>query len=157
MVIVSQQVEDFVSHFSAFQARFEYEFDEGPKHLTSHMRVASRADADDRLIELAPSILRKRLKSGAKERYRQDGSIDNTVTARTYILSAVMEEPAIAYRRIKRFRDYVQANGWTPEQARAQVEITEGDWLRMTTLFTYLNSNTQLLQDYETFFQGVPK
>lgn len=149
------------NHIDGIRARFEITLTDGrtiqygPRHYVDS--IAASADI---------SQIESEVESFISDTDAEEAETDNVgiqahntasliTVARQYIKRSMAEEdPYTAYARLKTFLDYKTAQGWTNAQVKSNLSLTDAQWDLIANRWTYLNTNSTTLLDYETVRDG---
>jgi len=75
--------------------------------------------------------------------------------ARQYLKRAMREDdPIIAFSKLDKFNTFRNNQGWTAAQVKAQLNLNDDQWNKITTRYSYLLASQQVLIDYQTVVSG---
>jgi len=149
------------AHGSRFRARFAYLFADDVIVNTGPHNVVSEAAADTLMAVNEPDVLLHKQQFEADREATADDPIvaqaDATeeMVCREYLRIGMQEQdPFRAYKKLKKPIDWLIAKGWSPTEIKANLQLTDEQWDRITSRYTYLQLDPTTMVAYEAIRAG---
>lgn len=162
MPIIDRQITHSSAHSGRLRIRCTYFFSDGRESTLGPMYVANQLAADTKLIALEPEVLASIQNQDAEDSERNDLAIEDSAGESTlkqraiqYLKRAMSEDdPFIAFSKLDRFNTFRTNQGWTVAQVKAQLNLTDDQWNKIITRYSYLQANEQALINYNLIVDG---
>ena len=153
-------IHSLTHHLPHVRVKYKTLLDDGRSIVGGTIRLADTTAAND-YIPTAQAFLVSQIEDiDADELIDQLAIVGSNKTAsakkvaKRYLKRAMQSNSLEAYEKLNAFNDYRVAQGWTPAQVRNQLNLTNAQFNAIISRFTYLNSNSTKLEDYQTVIDG---
>jgi hypothetical protein len=146
----------FDIHDYGDQKRFKmrFTFDDGRELVRGPTMAPTLADAGTVLANEIPIINAKQARVDAKAAVDEDREIETVKEAspkdvlRQYLVRAMSADTVKAFRMFNKANAYIAAQGWTPAQVKAELEIPDKHWDRIKARNQFFNANTAVISAF---------
>jgi len=153
-------IHSLTNHLPHVRVKYKTTLDDGRSIVSASIRSAN-ATAAAAYIPTIQAILVSQMEDiDADEVIDVLGTVGSNKTAsakkvaKRYLKRAMQSNSLEAYEKLNAFNDYRIAQGWTPAQVKAQLNLTNAQFNDIISRFTYLNSNSTKLDDYKVVIDG---
>lgn len=156
MTITNRQIINSTQQGERLRVSLQYDFSSGLPAILNGIYVSDQSEADQKLIDVEPTVLIKRQESDAEAAEEGGDNIEATgeaglnQIARQYLKRAMNEvDPYISLIKLKRANNKFTELGWTNGQIKSELGLTDNQWNLIKARYQYLGGVEAILIAYQ--------